>query len=115
MKESIILNNISSRLGIESINEIQKAMAENFSTNNIMLLSPTGSGKTLAFIIPVLKNLRQPNGKVQVVAISPSRELAIQTYKIFREIASDYKVTCCYGGHNFEDEKNHCLWFQTSS
>ena len=55
MKESIILNNISSRLGIESINEIQKAMAENFSTNNIMLLSPTGSGKTLAFIIPVLK------------------------------------------------------------
>ena len=71
MKESIILNNISSRLGIESINEIQKAMAENFSTNNIMLLSPTGSGKTLAFIIPVLKNLRQPNGKVQVVAISP--------------------------------------------
>ena len=58
MKESIILNNISSRLGIESINEIQKAMAENFSTNNIMLLSPTGSGKTLAFIIPVLKNLR---------------------------------------------------------
>ena len=80
MKESIILNNISSRLGIESINEIQKAMAENFSTNNIMLLSPTGSGKTLAFIIPVLKNLRQPNGKVQVVAISPSRELAIQTY-----------------------------------
>ena len=105
MKESIILNNISSRLGIESINEIQKAMAENFSTNNIMLLSPTGSGKTLAFIIPVLKNLRQPNGKVQVVAISPSRELAIQTYKIFREIASDYKVTCCYGGHNFEDEK----------
>ncbi len=105
MKESIILNNISSRLGIESVNEIQKAMAENFSTNNIMLLSPTGSGKTLAFIIPVLKNLRQPNGKVQVVAISPSRELAIQTYKIFREIASDYKVTCCYGGHNFEDEK----------
>ena len=91
MKESIILNNISSRLGIESVNEIQKAMAENFSTNNIMLLSPTGSGKTLAFIIPVLKNLRQPNGKVQVVAISPSRELAIQTYKIFREIEDEKK------------------------
>ena len=106
MKESVILDNIQKQLNINELNTIQKAMAENFNSNNLMLLSPTGSGKTLAFIIPVLKNLRDANGRVQVVAISPSRELAIQTAKIFRAVASQYKVTCCYGGHNFEDEKN---------
>ena len=105
MKESVIINNISNRLGISSLNQIQKAMSENYNSGNLMLLSPTGSGKTIAFVIPVLKNIRQPNGKLQVVAISPSRELAIQTSKIFKEIATGYKITCCYGGHNFEDEK----------
>lgn len=105
MKENFIFENISKRLNIAELNQIQLAMAKNYNSNNIMLLSPTGSGKTLAFIIPVLKNLRQPNGTIQVVAISPSRELAIQTSRIFKEIAIGYKVTCCYGGHNFEDEK----------
>ena len=106
MKEGIILDNIQKQLNINQLNAIQKDMAENFNSKNLMLLSPTGSGKTLAFIIPVLKSMRDSNGKVQVVAISPSRELAIQTSKIFKAVASQYKVTCCYGGHNFEDEKN---------
>lgn len=105
MKESAVFNNIYSKLGIEQLNPMQKEMAEKYGIKNVMLLSPTGSGKTLAFIISVLKNMRPSSGKVQCVVIAPSRELAIQIYKIFQAIASDYKVTCCYGGHNFEDEK----------
>lgn len=105
MKENLILENISKRLNIANLNQIQIAMSQNYNSNNLMLLSPTGSGKTIAFIIPILKNLRQPNGRIQAVAISPSRELAIQTSRIFKNIATGYKVTCCYGGHNFDDEK----------
>ena len=106
MKESAILKNIFSRLGFQELNAMQKAMAEKAGVQNIMLLSPTGSGKTVAFAIPLLKNLKPSAGNVQAVIISPSRELTIQTGKVLQSIASDFKVTSCYGGHNFEDEKN---------
>lgn len=106
MKESEIINAIRQKFGIESLNPMQKKMAESTNSNDVILLSPTGSGKTIAFTIPMLKNLRASNGRVQAIVIAPSRELTIQIAKVVQAIASEVKVTCCYGGHNFEDEKN---------
>lgn len=104
MKESAIIKNISNRLGITDLSEMQLKVAERYSSPRIMLLSPTGSGKTIAFTIPLLKNMKPASGRIQAIVISPSRELAIQIYSIIRDVASDYKTICCYGGHNFEDE-----------
>lgn len=106
MKESVILNNISAKFGIEELNPMQKQMAQTINVPNVVLLSPTGSGKTIAFTLPLLKNLKPANGALQAVIIAPSRELTIQIGKVVQAIASDFKVTMCYGGHNFEDEKN---------
>ena len=106
MKESDIIQNIKSKFGIESINAMQRTMADEFRRQEIMLLSPTGSGKTIAFAIYLIKNLKEPCGRVQAVVIAPSRELTVQIYKVMQAISSEYKTTCCYGGHNFEDEKN---------
>lgn len=106
MKQIDILNSLKVHYNIEELNEMQKAVLS--ATNNngdIILLSPTGSGKTIAFIMPILKKLNKPNGNVQAVIIAPSRELVIQIGKIVRDLASGYKVTCCYGGHNVLDEK----------
>ena len=85
---------------------MQRSMSEKFRQRDIMLLSPTGSGKTIAFALYMLKNMKEPSGRVQAVVIAPSRELAVQISKVLQAIASDYKATCCYGGHNFEDETN---------
>lgn len=106
MKEKEILSNIKERLGIESLNEMQRAMIDSSAEQgDIVLLSPTGSGKTLAFLIPLLKELHHPGGKLQAVIIAPSRELVIQIDGIVRAIASQHKVTCCYGGHSVADER----------
>lgn len=106
MKEKEILGNISAKLNISSLNEMQKAMIDSFhESGDIVLLSPTGSGKTLAFTIPLLKELREPDGRLQAVIIAPSRELVIQIGDIVRAIATGHKVSCCYGGHNVADEK----------
>ena len=106
MKEKEILSNIKERLGIESLNEMQRAMIDSSAEQgDIVLLSPTGSGKTLAFLIPLLKELHHPSGKLQAVIIAPSRELVIQIDGIVRAIASQHKVTCCYGGHSVADER----------
>ena len=105
MKESIILQNISQKLGISEINVMQKQMLEQANKKNLILLAPTGSGKTLAFAATLLKTIKPHNDSVQAVIVTPSRELAIQTSKVLQAIATGYKTTCCYGGHRFEDEK----------
>lgn len=95
------------KFGINELNEMQKRMLEAGSQKrDIILLSPTGSGKTLAFVMPVLKMLKEPTGRVQCVVIAPSRELVIQISKVIAALAADFKVTALYGGHKTEDEIN---------
>ena len=53
---------------------------------SLMVESATGSGKTHAFLIPILQKLDENNQEVQVVIISPTRELAIQLYKVCAEL-----------------------------
>ena len=107
MKEKEFLPLLKEKHGIEELNLMQKTMLEKSSNSrDIILLSPTGSGKTIAFILPVLKLLNAPTGRVQVVVIAPSRELVIQIAKVFNSLAPDFKVTALYGGHKVEDEVN---------
>lgn len=105
MKQNIILDNISAKLGIGQLNKMQKAVME-CKSPDLILLSPTGSGKTLAFAIAMLTSLPKPTAKVLGVVIAPSRELVMQTYRVIRDIATGYKVSALYGGHSMIDEKN---------
>lgn len=107
MREKEFMPLIKERLGIENLNEIQTKMLSQASENrDIILLSPTGTGKTLAFILPTLKLLKAPTGRVQAIVIAPSRELVLQIDSIVRSIAKGFKVTVLYGGHKVEDETN---------
>ena len=76
-------------------------------SGDIVLYSPTGSGKTLAVAIPLLRDVSGDVAGVQAVVIAPSRELVVQLYDVIRVAAATggIKVTCCYGGHNVEDER----------
>lgn len=81
-----------------------KATAEH---NNVLLLSATGSGKTLAFLLPLISSLNPANTKTQAIIIVPSRELALQIESVFKSMGTNFKVTCCYGGHLRETEENN--------
>ena len=107
MKEKDILEGVRSRLGIDSLNEMQKElMAKANDSRDIILLSPTGSGKTLAFTLPVLKLMKPSTGRIQCVVIAPSRELVIQIAGVMREAGKIFRVVALYGGHSVEDEVN---------
>ena len=107
MKEKEILEGVKSRLGIEELNDMQKAMLQKSSAQqDIILLSPTGSGKTLAFTLPVLKLMKPSTGRIQCVVIAPSRELVIQIATVMREAGKAFRVVALYGGHKVEDEVN---------
>ncbi len=96
------------KLGIPSLTEMQlKSLEIHKSHSDIILLSPTGTGKTLAFLLPLFESLQHDIKQVQVLVITPSRELAQQIEQVFRSMSSDFKVNSCYGGHSMTTEKNN--------
>jgi ATP-independent RNA helicase DbpA len=105
-----LVKKILQALNIEALNPMQVEAVEAISKHiDIILLSPTGSGKTLAFLLPVLKSLEKDNNSVQVLVLTPSRELALQIEQVFKSMNTGFKVSCCYGGHKMSVEKNNLV------
>jgi superfamily II DNA/RNA helicase len=94
-------------LSIEKLNEMQLAFIEKAtSEQNLMLLAPTGSGKTISFLLPLIDKINPETTGVQALIIAPSRELSLQIESVLRAMKTNYKVSCCYGGHDFKVEQN---------
>ncbi|NCI50752.1 DEAD/DEAH box helicase [Sediminibacterium roseum] len=96
---------ILSSLDIASLNAMQEtASATIAEKNEVLLLAPTGSGKTLAFLLPISQLLKENGKQVQCLVLTPSRELAIQIEQVWKKMATGFKVSCCYGGHDMQTE-----------
>ncbi len=75
--------------GIKDLKLVQeKTIPLVLEGKDVMVQSETGSGKTLAFIIPTIERLKH-SGKVGVLVITPTRELA-------KQVANEYSK---YGGY----------------
>ncbi len=96
------------QLGIEALNPMQKEFIDAWQQHqHLMLLSPTGSGKTLAFLLPLIEQLQTDNNQVQALILSPARELSLQIESVFKQLKTNYKVNCCYGGHQMQTEQKN--------
>ncbi|CAH8261413.1 unnamed protein product [Arabidopsis lyrata] len=91
--------------GIEKLFPIQKAVLEPAMQGRDMIgRARTGTGKTLAFGIPVIDKIIKFNAKhgrgknPQCLVLAPTRELARQVEKEFRESAPSLDTICLYGG-----------------
>lgn len=103
-----MIQKILSHFNIGSLNPMQVASLEAAKTGaDVVLLSPTGSGKTLGFLLPILQWLEKDRFGVQALIVVPSRELALQTEQVFKQMSTGFKVNCCYGGHALKVEKNN--------
>ena len=69
--------------------------------------APTGTGKTAAFALPLLSRIDIQNKNVQVMTLTPTRELAIQVAEAFQRYASHMKgfhVLPIYGGQEYSGQ-----------
>lgn len=98
------IHKVLTNLGIASLNAIQEATLQSLPFKDLLLLSPTGSGKTVAFLLPLLHRLEPGQAGIQALVLAPSRELALQIERVFRNMQTGFKVTCCYGGHDMASE-----------
>ncbi|XP_067858751.1 nucleolar RNA helicase 2 [Heptranchias perlo] len=64
----------------------------------------TGTGKTFSFAIPLVEKLqsevadRRRNRPPKVLVLTPTRELAIQVARDFKDVTTKLAVSCFYGG-----------------
>lgn len=89
-------------LGFKQPTVIQTAVFDALSQDRSVLgIAPTGSGKTIAFTLPILPKVMPKQG-VQILVLSPSQELGVQTANVMREWARllDIKVLALTGGAN---------------
>ena len=95
-------------LGYETPTPIQtEAIPHLLKGLDLLGHAPTGTGKTAAFALPLLSRIDIGNKKVQVLTLTPTRELAIQVAEAFQRYASHIKgfhVLPIYGGQEYSGQ-----------
>jgi len=79
----------------------EKCIPEILKGRDVVGQAETGSGKTLAFCLPILNTIN-PNNSLQVLILTPTRELCIQVTDVFQDFGKSIgiKATSVYGGVN---------------
>ncbi|HEY8240019.1 MAG TPA: DEAD/DEAH box helicase [Kiritimatiellia bacterium] len=90
------------KLGFEIPTPIQaEAIPVVAAGHDVVGLAQTGTGKTAAFVLPMLQKLMSgPRRQLRALVIGPTRELAEQTNRVFRDLGQDTKLHAAtiYGG-----------------
>ena len=94
---------VISSLGFKEPSEIQaQTIPIVLEGKDIVAASKTGSGKTLAFGSPIIEKIK-PNGQIQALILTPTRELADQVGKAISIFAEGrLNVLEIYGGVDIE-------------
>jgi len=94
-------------MGFENMTAIQhKSIRPLLEGRDVLAAAKTGSGKTLAFLIPSIELIYKlkfmPRNGTGVVILSPTRELAMQTYGVLKELMTHHVHTfgLIMGGSN---------------
>lgn len=77
------------------------------SQRDLIALAQTGTGKTGAFGLPALNQIDTNSDNVQVLVLSPTRELAIQIARDLKDFAKyqkGVKTVAVYGGANISTQ-----------
>ena len=93
--------------GFESPSPIQeKAIPIALSGKDILARAKNGTGKTAAFLIPTLNKVDKNRNVVQALILVPTRELALQTSQVAKELAKycDLSVLVTTGGTSLKDD-----------
>ncbi|KAM7325457.1 hypothetical protein ACRRTK_015710 [Alexandromys fortis] len=94
-------------MGFKRMTEIQhKSIRPLLEGRDLLAAAKTGSGKTLAFLIPVIELIVKlkfmPRNGTGVLILSPTRELAMQTFGVLKELMTHHVHTygLIMGGRN---------------
>ena len=95
-------------VGYEVATPIQeKTIPLVFAGRDLIGQAQTGTGKTAAFALPLLSRIDVTSRKIQVIVLTPTRELAIQVAEAFQRYAAHmpgFHVLPIYGGQAYDGQ-----------
>lgn len=105
-----ILSAIEKMEYVEATQIQQLAIPQILANKDIIGLAQTGTGKTAAFALPIIDiliNKYEPDRKIKVLILTPTRELAIQIRDNILNYAKDtnFKCSVILGGVNQNSQK----------
>lgn len=73
---------------------------------HVLARAKNGTGKTAAFAIPTIERVDNTLNHVQIVVLVPTRELALQTSAVMRQLSVHLKlnIMVSFGGTNLKDD-----------
>jgi translation initiation factor 4A len=94
--------------GFEIVSPIQKkAIKPMILKKDVIAQAQSGTGKTATFTIGALSNIVLADNNVQVLVLSPTRELSKQTANVFKGIGcmmEGLKIQILVGGNSIDDD-----------
>mmetsp|Transcript_30781 Transcript_30781/g.95212 ORF Transcript_30781/g.95212 Transcript_30781/m.95212 type:complete len:417 (-) Transcript_30781:148-1398(-) len=93
--------------GFERPSPVQeRAIPIILQNRNVLARAKNGTGKTAAFIIPCLEKTDPTKRHIQILILVPTRELALQTSAVVREIGKHMRIECMVstGGTSLKDD-----------
>uniref|UniRef100_A0A3Q3JE35 RNA helicase n=1 Tax=Monopterus albus TaxID=43700 RepID=A0A3Q3JE35_MONAL len=99
--------------GVTYLFDIQvKTFNHVYDGEDVIAQARTGTGKTFSFAIPLVEKLQKDSVEMtrgrapQVLVLTPTRELAIQVAKDFKDISKRLAIACFYGGSSYNPQIN---------
>jgi superfamily II DNA/RNA helicase len=95
--------------GIKSPTPIQsKCVPVIMDGKDVIAEAATGTGKTLGFLLPVFENINPKSKDIQVLILTPTRELALQISKEAENLkeGTDINILAAYGGKDIGSQLN---------
>jgi translation initiation factor 4A len=94
--------------GFEKPSEIQKkAILPIINKNDLIAQAQSGTGKTGTFTIASLQSINENENSTQIIILSTTRELAIQTHKVIESISTfmeNVKIKLLTGGTSVNND-----------
>ncbi len=97
------------RMGFETPTDVQRELIPLIlEGKDVVGQARTGTGKTAAFALPLLQRC-DPTGRLQVLCLTPTRELAVQVTDEVRRLAQFAELHCVpvYGGQRISTQLHH--------
>ncbi|XP_034728198.1 nucleolar RNA helicase 2 isoform X2 [Etheostoma cragini] len=97
--------------GVSYLFDIQvKTFNSVYDGEDVIAQARTGTGKTFSFAIPLVEKLQRETVQFargrppKILVLTPTRELAIQVAKDFKDITKKLSLTCFYGGSSYNPQ-----------
>ncbi|XP_028257502.1 nucleolar RNA helicase 2-like [Parambassis ranga] len=97
--------------GVSYLFDIQvKSFNPVYDGEDVIAQARTGTGKTFSFAIPLIEKLQKDSVEMargrppKVLVLAPTRELAIQVAKDFKDISKRLSIACFYGGSSYNPQ-----------